>query len=292
MPMSERNNGQITRERRISLAELKELELQLLLNFTSYCDAHHYTYWLGGGTLLGAVRHQGFIPWDDDIDIMMPREDYEQALRRYAHPFYAVESIVVRRDSWLRYARLNDTRTVLRSNYKASCRECVFIDIFPIDGLPRHRMMQEFMYAVEKVLITGTLAAIMTYTPSNRYHDREDGVLHWKYWRRTLVKYLLISLLGKTRPCWWARAADRFARRVPFQTAATVGCLVSGPHGTKEIMPREVFSGQIPVRFEGHTFHGLPAYDAYLSKLYGDYRKLPPVKLRQTHHDFVAYWND
>ena len=276
----------------ISLDEIRKLEFDMLVDFTDFCDRNGYTYWLGGGTLLGAIRHKGFIPWDDDIDIMMPREDYEKALKSYHHKRYKVESILVDSNSWLRYGRLNDTYTTLKSNYKSECEECVFIDVFPIEGLPKTYFSQQLMYIVANMLLFCSLASYMTYTSSNRYKDRDAGFLNWRFYVRTYIKYLFIMLLGKTKSSFWASLLDKWAKRYSFYNSETVGCVISGPHGTKEIMSYKVFSEKIKVDFEGQKFWGLKYYDEYLSKLYGDYMKLPPKDKQQRHHDFCAYYKE
>ena len=276
----------------IDIETVRKLQLDMLISFANFCDENNYTYWLSGGTLLGAVRHKGFIPWDDDIDIMMPRDDYEKALREYHHERYKIDCVLVNENSWLRYGRINDSYTLLKTNYKAECNESIFIDIFPIEGLPDSFIKQRIIYGLAKLLLSCSLASYMTYSGSKRYNDRDAGFLEWKYYLRTAVKYLFITVLGKTKPSFWAKSLDSLAKRYPFATSKMAGCVISGPHGTKEIMPREVFGDKIMMDFEGLKFWGLKDYDTYLSHLYGDYMKLPPKDKQVSHHDFRAYYRE
>ena len=274
----------------IDVETVKKLQLDMLINFANFCDENNYTYWLSGGTLLGAVRHKGFIPWDDDIDIMMPRDDYEKALKTYKHERYKVDSVLINSESWIHYGRLNDTYTVLKTNYKEECNESVFIDIFPIEGLPDSFIKQRVIYGLSKLLLSCALGSYMTYSASNRYSDRDAGLFNWKYYLRTVIKYIFIMALGKTKSSFWASLLDKIAKKYPFTSSNMAGCVISGGYGTKEIMSHKVFEEKILLDFEGMKFWGLKDYDTYLSHLYGDYMKLPPKEKQVGHHDFIAYY--
>ena len=123
--------------REIQFEEMKKIELNILIYFTEVCEENNLRYYLGGGTLLGAVRHKGFIPWDDDIDVMMPRPDFQKLL-----------SLSINNENYniikpgtagyyYNFAKLVDTRTILEEKgIKRIDGLGVYIDIFPLDGMP------------------------------------------------------------------------------------------------------------------------------------------------------------
>lgn len=120
----------------MTLQELHEVQLAMLDAVDNYCRLNHLRYSLGGGTLLGAVRHHGYIPWDDDIDIMMPRPDYEKFMRYFKHEYYKLYDYRTDDTCGFSFAKLIDTRTIVQ---EYTITYSVFIDIFPIDGLPHQK---------------------------------------------------------------------------------------------------------------------------------------------------------
>lgn len=285
------NQGGLMKE--ISLPEAKKLMLDMLIDFTAFCDKNNYTYWLGGGTLLGAVRHKGFIPWDDDIDINMPREDYEMAIRNYSHEIYEMDSISINKNSHIKHAILCDNRTELFGSLKTGLKERVNIDIFPIDGIPDNSLKVNLLCLTEHILLACAIASSVTYVPSKRYKDKNAGFMNWRFYLRTALKYTMITFLGHTSPSFWVGYIDRLAKSTPFRGSKRVGCVVSGVNGIKnEIFVASVYSGKVPMQFEGHTFWSIEGYHEYLSRLYGNYMELPPVEKRVSHHDYKMYWKD
>lgn len=123
--------------KKIETEEMKKLELDMLIDVAKFCDENDIRYYLSGGTLLGAVRHKGFIPWDDDIDISMPRPDYLKFVSTYngSSEFYQVQSIENNDKYWRTFAKVFDTRTYLKEDAIRMPKDGngVFIDIFPID---------------------------------------------------------------------------------------------------------------------------------------------------------------
>ena len=118
-------------------------ELSLLEKYIEICSKYNLRYYALGGTLLGAVRHKGFIPWDDDMDLGMPRKDYEKFVTSYKNKDYFVDDLLINNSCWGRCGKLKCRNTILESNLKENYKEKVFIDIFPIDGICDNKLIQK-----------------------------------------------------------------------------------------------------------------------------------------------------
>ena len=125
--------------KRLDINEIKQIELDILVNIAKFCDEYGLRYYLAGGTLLGAIRHKGFIPWDDDIDIIMPREDYIKFFKTYKSDcgFYKADSILNNADYWLQTGKVFDLRTIVINNNE-KYQFNIWIDVFPTDGVPKN----------------------------------------------------------------------------------------------------------------------------------------------------------
>lgn len=257
----------------LSLAEIKELELQMLSVFSEFCETHNLTYYLCGGTLLGAIRHKGFIPWDDDIDVCMPRADYDKFIKLYSQlddNIYEVRSNQLHNFS-APFAKLVDTRTDVSRVYSDSDRtKHLWIDIFPVDGLP---------HSIEEV---GNI-----YKRCNRYRsilkltDCIPG--EGKSKLKAYLKYILkpmANLYGQKR-C--VNNIEAVAAEHTYEASTYVGIVTNGLYGVGERMLKSEFEQSVMVEFEGKQYPTFSCWDTYLSGIYGDYMTLPPEEKRVTH---------
>ena len=279
--------------RELSFAELRGKQLEIFLEFVRFCDDNNLTYFLGGGSLLGAIRHKGFIPWDDDIDVNMPRSDYEKLLEIFSSTKYEIKS-VEKGDEKPLFAIIVDKNTKLLTldGEEWDMANGVFIDIFPIDNMSNDSSIRILTCIFKELIIYCHEGAILSYIPTKRYKDGTAGIFKWKERIRTLIKYIFISIFKMSSGRKWGMLANKIARIWENKATDWAGCMITMSHynhGLVEILPRKVFEATIEVEFEGYKVKAPIGYDDYLRSLYGDYMKLPPKEKRVSHHEFKAY---
>ncbi len=244
-----------------SLSEIQTLELNIFRKVDRFCRDNHIKYFLDGGTLLGAIRHKGFIPWDDDIDIYMPRKDYQKFKELFPQLNEDKELQVVSWDTKTFYgrpmAKVIDLRTVLiETNYHGDDPLGVFIDIFPLDGVPSKALWRFF-------------------------HEK---YLH--FLKRLLYMKLIYpkSLpLSSKQICRWMEDS---AKSTDYNSADIITCYAS----FFKVFKKECFDDVIELPFCDIQAYVPVGYDEILKELYGDYMKLPPESQRIPRHEFTLYW--
>ena len=265
----------------LSTEELKSLQLDMLKQIDAVCIDNNIDYFITGGTLLGAVRHNGYIPWDDDIDIAMPRKDYDRFLtlfESYGFDKYGIVSIKSTKGYYLPYAKVIHKDTVLYESVSHGIPIGVFVDVFPLDAMPQNRTQ-----------------ALAFFNKISRY--RRILTLKNLVWsrNRAIYKNLVIEighlLLFLYPRVFLLKQIDRLSRLYEADELSQYVCtVVSATYGYKEIIERNWFYPLTRHAFEHLTINIPFNYDALLTNLYGDYLCLPPIEKRVTHHSFVAYW--
>ena len=264
----------------IDLATIKRIELNILLEFDIFCKQNDLRYMLAGGTLLGAIRHKGFIPWDDDIDVCMPRDDYERLYEILKNKKMKDRfRLISYRDNSAIYPffKLVDDFTVASENALRTGENLgLWIDIFPLDGCPKEKKKASRMLkkiAFYKWLINISNCRLGT------------GTTKWK----AILKAPVVVL---TRFINTRKVAEHISKISQSYDVNNSPCVASflGCYGEKEQMPSS-FLETVEVEFEGHMFPTSKEWEYYLSSLYGDYMELPPEDKR-VQHSMVAYYKN
>lgn len=264
--------------RELTLQEIQKIELDMLKEVVDFCRENNLRYSLAGGTLLGAIRHKGFIPWDDDIDINMPRPDYEKFIISFKskNKNYEIRSNRLNNLS-APFTKVVDTRTLIKDKYKNGDIDInLWIDIFPVDGLPENNKEIEKIYKKVNFLRTFLLLC-----------DAKLGFGKNNF--RKYAKYILkpIALIfGKEYFC---KKIEKIALEYSYEQSKFVGAITWGFHGIGEKMLKKEYEKPVELLFEGEKFNTFSCWNTTLINVYGDYMKLPSLENRQQ-HPIVAYW--
>lgn len=263
------------------LRQIGLLQLDILDQVHRICQKHNLVYYMIGGTLLGAVRHKGFIPWDLDIDIAMPREDYDrfkevcqtemvgpyrymdyQSHRNYIRP----HALVVRSDTkiHLKYDRVNPQMFDLG----------VYIDVFPLDNAPDNEKDRECHAKKLKRL--------------RWFKDlRIPYCYSYKTWRRFihrsisfLVSWIPLKVIN--------RHQQKLMQKYHTEQTKCICSMASHYSYRRQCMPREIYGTPVLLEFEGRQYYAPREYTQYLIRLYGDYMRLPPPEKRQANLDIFT----
>lgn len=263
--------SQYQRYRDYELSEgvtVRQLQLKLLeifLYFKKICEENNLTYWCGGGTMLGAVRHKGFIPWDDDLDVFLPRKDYERLYEIWDQVADPSHYVLVRTDEKVNYhhAAMNlvDVRTtyVNRHSVNEDIYHGIYIDVIPFEGCPSSKVERalqiyhSIMFSVFNV---------------QRLPDNQGSFLR-------LPTKILLSLVRSSQSRYkiWKKHQDKMTQ-YDFFTAKYVKETVSSFKGLFRLYDRDIFN-TVDAVFEGHMVKIPAGYDYYMKCIYGDYMSLP-----------------
>lgn len=260
--------------KRISAQDVKDIEINILDYIDSICKKHHIEYFLGYGTLLGAIRHKGFIPWDDDIDICMKRKDYEKFISVFSiekdEPYKLLHSSMDK-TYFYEFAKVVDVRTkVYGVGVNDIPNEGVWVDIFPLDAVSKHQKLQRFLIQICMVF------RIMSVYKKFPAHKR--SYLFYPLW-------LIARLVGFKLPL---KISDWLSKLGTNE--GIIGYIAAmSTTGSKYCSPASWFKETVEVDFEGKKYPAPKAYHDYLKSKYGDYMKLPPENKR-VGHPVEAYW--
>lgn len=261
----------------ISLEQHKEIQVGILLDFAKFCEDNNLKYFIAYGTLLGAVRHKGFIPWDDDIDVWMPRKDYNFLIKNYKSNLNY--RLINPRDNEARhpYVKIIDSNTVKIEKLVdySNGNLGVDIDVFPLDGQPDDDTTFVLWY---KKLI-------------KIYKNYLYNVLKNGGSVKRRIFFPILKFFAHSRK-WVFKKADMLHALYPFDNSMYVGTIESTFDVIRDRFCKEWFEDSIMLEFESYRFRAPRDYDKILTQLYGDYMTLPPVEKQKTHHGFQLYTLD
>ena len=256
----------------------KEL-YKLFKAFHDICEKHGMTYNMYGGTLLGAVRHQGIIPWDDDIDVSMPREDYEKFAvliqEEYSDKFIAY--VYPKKDYVYPYMKFGDKKSILleplRNKYN---KLSLYIDIFPIDGCSDKGNIRSRSFEKLRTLKHRRNICI---EPINKSRYAVMNGLKF-------IRYLFLRSVGYR---YFLKKEIRISKSYDFQYSNYVCCMASSWF-EKGILEKEKYTDRVLYKFGDYEFWGMRDYDEHLTNLYGNYMQPPAVKDRVSNHNYHLFF--
>jgi lipopolysaccharide cholinephosphotransferase len=249
--------------------------IHILLAVDNVCREHQLRYYCWAGTMLGAIRHKGFIPWDDDMDICMPRPDYDRFMT-HAHEWLPYPYEAICPENHVGYSggfgKVIDASTTLIEREHSDYVGGIYIDIFPIDGVPSGQLAQRF--AVLRYILLDKLIYFLNRNPYKHGHGPSS-------WPILLLQHLF------TRS-WAQRKIRQLRLKYIYDQSEYV---LDYDDGVAGVMKKDVLGTPQPVEFEGHQVMGVEHYDEYLRGKYGDYMVIPPHDNQRQHNFFYLDYN-
>lgn len=268
--------------KKMTLDEIRKSQLEILKYLKKICDENNLRYYLTSGTLLGAVRHRGYIPWDDDIDVDMPRPDYlklVEIMKSSKNDRYELVCMHNNKDFTFPLAKMIDKKTVLIQNYGfiEKVQLGVYVNIFVLDGLPTD--INESNKFIKKV-----------YWARKKWYFACRKIINSKSSVGKNIMFLFISIPFKMVGInYFLKKLDKLITTYNYDRSQYVGHIDFGDLDLARV-PKIFFGNGEKLEFEGELYSVPERYDEYLKHYYGDYMKLPPEDKRVSNHDYTAYW--
>ena len=268
-----------------TLKKLQSIELEILRDFVDLCDRHNLIYFGVGGTAIGAIRHSGFIPWDDDIDIALPRDDYEKFLR-YAKKEYSDKYLIVNGVEYPNFPFLTTRWTMKGTEFvewpmkDVDCPNGIFLDIYPFDQIPddekkvKRQAIQSFFWSKLLILrsipdpvlpVGGLLAKIITFI---------CGIIHWFLKTFKVSKKWLHKMCLATSRQYNGKGDTKRFGFICDTTAYT------SVYYMDEVYPLRT------IRFEDIDLNFPGQVEKSLERAFGDFMQLPPEEKRKNHYPY------
>lgn len=255
--------------------------LDILKAFIEICKIHNLRYYCCAGTAIGAARHQGMIPWDDDIDVLMPRPDYDRLLEIAKTEDFGKYEVVTpyNNESYpLYFSKLVNKETTLIEEKERPCILGLYVDIFPLDGTDDDPDTAKALYRK----YSKTINRLNAVTTHNTFWDYIALLGNIKTWGRFAIKTLAFFFRSQLR-LRLIKQMDEMSHQYDFETAKNV-LVNTGSYHYKEIFPKEWLGKGKEFPFEDTTVLLPKEADKYLRHFFGDYMQYPPVEQRVEKH--------
>ena len=265
-------------KRMIAPDEVKQIEISILKEIEKICIQNGWKYLLMYGAFIGAVRHKGFIPWDDDIDIVLERSEYDKLIAYLRSEQNTCQWLGVLDSSvpgyYYPFAKVVDTRTVAKMTSNTTAHG-VWVDVFPHENVPdtvwKANLMLDLCYLCREI----TIAMTTDFSAPGRIKENEF---------RKRFLWLCANIIGKKNVC---RIYEFISKKYRNKQTTYVGTTFS-PYRRREKFNKELLRETKKYTFENTEFVGPAEYDAVLTQLYGNYMELPPEEKRRSHN--VVAW--
>ncbi|MDO5340966.1 MAG: LicD family protein [Bacteroidia bacterium] len=260
--------------KKIELEERKKLQLDILDSIHNFCVKNNIKYTLAYGTLLGTVRHGGYIPWDDDVDIAMLRKDYELFVNKFNDDRYKVATFE-NTNILLSFAKVYDSKTVIVDRKANTHSLGVNVDLFPIDNSPE----SDLMYRINRLHIR-----LLKYC---------NVIKLFKFNKETSVMNNMVGLVAKAFLILFPKTY--FVKRIiclskKYNDKETIKAINWAAAGDFLPLEKSIYNNLQLVPFEDRHYFAIVDADKYLSNEYGDYMTPPPIEKRISYHTSDAYW--
>ena len=262
--------------RRLSIEEAKQIELDILAFIDSFCKQHGIDYFINYGTLIGAIRHKGFIPWDDDIDLSMTRENYERFIQLFhlEQSKYKILALETNDRYYNNFIKVIDSTTKIVDTRNTKTYDSgIFIDIFPMDSFNDLKVI-DVCYKLESFKLLS--------------FSKHKNIVYGDSKLKDLIRTFFWLLVRPISPRFFANQIEKQIKKYRVEEGKHVAFIPSKAK-EKEVFPSDLFNELIEIPFENLLLPAPKQFDAVLKQYYGDYMTLPPKEKQFYSHEFEAY---